>query len=223
MPTRLRFALGAAAGAGNTPHAMPTTIQTDELLPGREEFVAPQPVRTTILALTPVLALAAVGLTGAASLAVAAAAGSVLLTLAGVRSGYAWSDARRSRVLADRLLRTQPGSTVRSPLTAWRAPQLTSERTRRRLVKRVRGLIDDADLSLRASSPPLDRHATEQSLFLLRRLGSRLDDLSRPVSPYGILVARELADGASNPFSWPSPAEMPDALNEALAALDARR
>jgi hypothetical protein len=223
MPARLRFALGAAAGAGRTSHAMPTSFQTYELLPDREEFVAPQPLRTTLLALTPALALAAVGLTGAASIAVAAAAGGVLLALAGVRSGYAWSDAKRCRVLADRLLRTQPGATVPSPLTAWRAPQLTSERTRRRLVKRVQGLIDDADLSLRAGSPPLDRHATEQSLFLLRRLERRLDDLSRSVTPYGILVARELADGASNPFSWPSPAELPDALTKALAALDARR
>ena len=213
MPARLRIALGAAAGAGNTPQAMPATLPSYELLPDREEFVAPQPLRATLLALTPALALAAVGATGAASVVVATAAGSVLLVLAGVRSGYAWLDARRCRVLADRLLRTHPGSTVPSPLTDWRAPQLTSERARQRLAKRVRSLIGDAELRLRFGSSPLERHTDEQSLFLLRRLERRLDDLSRPVSPYGILVVGELAHVA----------ERPDALTEALAALDAPR
>jgi hypothetical protein len=59
MPANLRLALGAAAGAGNTPQAMPATLQTYELLPDREEFVAPQPLRATLLALTPALVLAA--------------------------------------------------------------------------------------------------------------------------------------------------------------------
>jgi cobalamin biosynthesis Mg chelatase CobN len=77
----------------------------------------------------------------------------------------------------------------------------------------VQNLIRDAELALRASSSPLERHAIEQSLFLLRRLDRRLGDLSRPVSPYGVLVVGEL----------PNAAERPDALTEALAALDDQR
>jgi hypothetical protein len=189
------------------------SLQSYELLPEREEFVAPQPLRATLLALTPALVLAVLGATGAASVGVTTAVGGVLVVLAALRGGYAWFDARRCRALADRLLRRQPGAAVSSPLTDWRTPQLTSERMRRRLVKRVQNLIRDAELALRASSSPLERHAIEQSLFLLRRLDRRLGDLSRPVSPYGVLVVGEL----------PNAAERPDALTEALAALDDQR
>jgi len=187
MPADLRFA----------------TLQSYELLPDREELVAPQPLHTTLLALTPALVLAGLGATGATSAGVATAAGGVLLALAGLCGGYAWFDARRCRVLADRLLRTHPRS------------QLTSERARRHLVERLQSLIRAADVGLRAGTSPLDRRAFEQSLFLLRRLDRRLGDLSRPVSPYGVLVVRELVDGAERPT------ELPDALTEALAALDA--
>ncbi|HVP75451.1 MAG TPA: hypothetical protein VMS63_05465 [Gaiellaceae bacterium] len=197
MPADLRFA----------------PLQSHELLPGRKEFVAPQPLRTTLVALMPALVLTALWAIGAAPAAVAAAGGGVLFGLAGIRGAYAWFDACRCRALADRLLRRQPGAAVSSPLTDWRAPQLTSERTRRLLVKRVQHLIRDAELDLRAGSSPLDRHTIEQSLFLLRRLDRRLGDLSRPVSPYGVLVVGEL----------PKVAELPDALTEALAALDTPR
>jgi hypothetical protein len=197
MPADLRFA----------------SLESYELLPGREEFVAPQPLRATFLALTPALALAVLGATGVVSPGVAAAAGGLLFALAMIRVGCVWSDARRCRVLADRLLRMHPRSDISSPLADWRTPQLTSERTRRRLVKRVQQLIRDAELGLRTGSPPLDRHAIERSLFLLRRLDRRLGDLSRPVSPYGMLVVGELPDAA----------ELPDALTEALAALDTPR
>ena len=181
----------------------------------------PRPLRTTLLALMPALVVAALGATGAASAGVATAAGGVLLFLAVIRGGYAWFDTRRCRVLADRLLCTHPRSTISSPLTDWRARQLTSERTRRRLVKRLQGLIRAADAGLRAGSSPFDRRAIEQSLFLLRRLDRRLGDLSRPVSPRGILVVGELVDGSTSPFSRPeAAAELPDALTETLAALD---
>jgi len=194
MPADLRFA----------------ALRSYEPLPGREELVLPQPLRTTLVALTPALVVAALGATGAASTGVAITAGGVLLVLAAIRSGYAWLDARRCRVLADRLLRTHPRSTVSSPLADWRARQLTSEPARRRLVRRVQRLTHDAELHLRLGSSPLDRHATEERLFLLRRLERRLDDLSRPVSPYGVLVVGDLS----------SSDEPPDALTEALAALD---
>jgi hypothetical protein len=124
---------------------MPATLRSYELLPDREEFVAPHPLRVTILALTPACVLAALGATGAASASVATATGGVLLGLAGIRGGYAWFDARRCRVLADRLLRAHPRSTVPSPLADWRAAQLTSERARRRLVRGVQSLIREAD------------------------------------------------------------------------------
>jgi hypothetical protein len=189
------------------------SLQSHELLPGREEFVAPQPLRTTLVALAPVLVVAALAAAGVASVSVATAAGGVLLALAGVCGGYAWFDARRCRVLADRLLRRQPGAAFSSPLTDWRTRQLTSERARHRLVKRLRRLTRDEELALRASSSPLERHAIEGSLLLLRRLDRRLGDLSRPVSPYCVLLVGELANAA----------ELPDDLAESLAALDAQR
>jgi hypothetical protein len=224
MPANLRLALGAAAGAGNRPQAMPATLQSYELLPDREEFVAPQPLRATLLAVTPALVVGTLGATGAASAGLATAAGGVLLALAGIRGGYAWFDARRCRLLADRLLRTHPRSTITSPLTDWRATQLTSERTRRRLVRGVQSLTRAAEIGLRSPPSPLARHALERSLFVLRRLEWRLGDLSRPVSPYGILVVGELVEGASSPFSRPERAgELPDASTEALAALDVLR
>ena len=55
----------------------------------------------------------------------------------------------------------------------------------------------------------------ERTLFALRRLEYRLGDLSRPVSPYGILVVGELVEGVWRP--------LPDASTDALAALDASR
>jgi len=104
MPADLRFA----------------SLHSYELLPDREELVTPQPLRTTLLALTPTLAVAALWASGVASAGVATVAGGVLLVLAVVRGGYAWSDARHCRVLADRLLRAH-ASRRRSPTGARRS------------------------------------------------------------------------------------------------------
>jgi len=203
---------------------MSPKVLSDHLLPRTEEFRAPRPLRTTLLALTPGLVLAALWVIGVVPTG-AAIGGGVLLGMAVVLGGHAWFDAWRCRRLADRLLRTHPGSTVPSPLADWRAAELTSQRTRRHLVKCVQSLIRETELCRRSPSPLLDGFVVEESLSLLHRLERRLGDPSLPVSPYGVLVVTEVVDhGASSPLYWPEgAADLPDALTRALAALDVPR
>jgi len=196
----------AAGAVGTLP--MSASVQSREVLPHREDFGAPRPLHTTLVALTSTFVPALVWAVGAASARVATVSGGALLGLPAIRAGYAWFDTWRCRALADRLLRVGPAANASLPLADRRAAQLTSERSRRRLVRRVERLARETEHRLRRDPSPLDRAAAARSLLVLRRLESRLGDCSRPISPYGVLVVGELR------------AASPDALTNALAALD---
>lgn len=147
-----------------------------------------------------------------------------MFALAVLRGGMVWHDLWRSRRLADRLLYAFTRFPLVSPLALWRAAELTSERNRRSLAKSLHGLVREAEGSVLPTAVPLIRRAARESLFLLRRLEARLADLTRPVSAHGALVVeRLLADGVSSPlYCRERAAELPEALTEALAALEVR-
>lgn len=188
----------------------------------RADFRPPRPLRALLIALLPVSAPAFVWAVGVASWRASAAFGGTMFALAVLRGGMAWRDLWRSRRLADRLLFAFPRFPLVSPLALWRAAELTSERNRRFLAKSVHGLAREAAGSVLPTAVPLNRRAARENLFLLRRLETRLADLTRPVSAHGVLVVdRLLTDGISSPlYCRERAAELSEALTEALAALE---
>jgi hypothetical protein len=192
---------------------------------GSEEvFRPPHPLRAALLAPPSALAPAALWASGAVSAVAAAAAGGALVAMTAVRAGYVGFDAWRCRRLADRLLRTQRRAALASSLVAWRADELTSRRTRRRLAKWVRDLTVETELCLE-QPPPAVAATIEQSLVLLRELEARLADFAQPVSARGMLVVRELVvEGDLSPLYWPERAAyLPRSLCAALDSLDSDR
>jgi hypothetical protein len=203
-----------------------TRVSAGHALPSGDEFHPPHPARVTIVALLPSLVPLALWVGGAIPSVAAVVTGAVLLTMAAAHIGYAWFDLIRCRRLADRLLLAYPHARFSSPVVEWRADELTSVRMRRYLASWVRLLIEEADAPRRLTWSPLNRGAALRGRYLLRRLETRLGDLSRPVSPRGVLIVRELlADGTTSPLYRSDRADtLPDALAEALADLtiDAR-
>jgi len=224
MRADLRKPFGGRAGTGaNRPLS---AIQHRDASSPATVFVPPHPLRATLLAPIPSLAPFGLLASGAISAAAAIVSGGVLACMAGAHIGYARFDLWRCRRLADELLSAHHRATVSSPLVAWRSAELTSARTRRNLAEWVHGVIRDAEPPrVRLVWTPLNRAAARRNLFLLRRLEQRLSDLSRPVSPRGVLVVQELlADGTRSPLYRQDRADaLPDALAEALAGLDVPR
>jgi len=169
---------------------------------GRATLLAPVP------SLVP-LTLCAAGMIPAVQ---AILASGVLAAIAGAHVGYVRFELWRCRRLADRLLLAHPHGEIRSPLAA-------------RFVQWIGAIIRETERPTRLTWSPLNRAVVRDSLFLLRRLESRLSDLSRPVSPYGVLTVRELlADATTSPLYRPDRAtDLPDSLTAALACLEAPR
>jgi len=143
---------------------------------------------------------------GLASWIVSAAFIGVLTVIALQRVIHDRRELVRCRRLADRLIAGHPGGELLldeiSPLAAWRAAELTSERHRRSLARALRRLLDD----------PVG--GNEHALFLLRRLEQRVADISRPVGAQGILLVTEVVErrvGGPQLF---------DTLGEALVFLE---
>jgi hypothetical protein len=85
----------------------------------------------------------------------------------------------------------------------------------------VTDVVHSADERLLPSASPLDRCAIRASRVDLLMLAARLCDLSRAVTPRGVLlVERLLHDGSGPLYSRGAPDELGAALRRALGALD---
>jgi hypothetical protein len=184
----------------------PVTAERDDTLPAGEAFTPPGARRTILLAPLPCLVPLVLWAIGAVPAEQAVAAGGILAVVAGACVGYVRFDLRRCCRLADDLLVAQPGAERAFPLARWRA------------------VIREAERPARLTWSPLNRTAARANVFLLRRLEQALGDLSRPVSPGGMLGVRQLlADAYASPLYRSDRADaLPDALTAALAGLDAR-
>lgn len=181
----------------------------------------PRPLRSAAI---PVALIPVPGVLWAAAVvppAAAAGLAALLVALALVQGGLGLIELRRSRRLGDALLRAHPGRAPISGLAAWRAAELTSTRNRHGLTHCVRRLRHETESCLLLESPRVERGVLETSLVLLRRLERRLELLSAPVAPLGMLEAEALAAGGFGPLSCPERARgLPSAVVRALAALE---
>jgi len=201
------------------------SVRQADALQAPEQFLAPRLLRTALLAPLPGLVPLVLWAAGEIHPVAAVLAGGLLAIAAGAHIGSVRFDLWRCRRTADEVLLADRRGRASSPLLAWRAGELTSERSREHLAGWVRGVIREAESARRRIWTPLNRAAAMRNLFLLRRLELRLADLSRPVLPRGMLVVRELlADGMTSPLYCRDRAEeLPDALAGALADLDVPR
>lgn len=187
----------------------------------REGFRPPHTLLGTRILLASLPLPVALWASGLAPSPVALGFGTVFVLVAFVQSGLAAYELHRSRSLADPLLRAYPGLPPVSGLAAWRAAELTSIRCRRELARLVRRLRLETEACDRASVQHIDNAALEESLVILRRMERRLELLSKPVSPLGMLDVRALATDDVSPLYFPERAgALPAALARALAALE---
>ena len=155
---------------------------------------------------------------------VALGIGVFLIVLALVQFGLGTFDLHRSRRLGDALLRAYPGLPPIAGLAAWRSAELTLARNRRELARLVRLLRRETEACVSMGSPRVDRAVLDKSLVLLQLLESRLEMLTAPVSPLGILDVTELVTGGFGPLNFPERTNgLPAALTQALTALEPER
>lgn len=107
---------------------------------------------------------------------------------------------------------------------AWRAAQLTSEKSRRSLASSLRGIVDELEGPIRLpGASPLNRQGVRPHVRVVEALANRLDDLARPVSPAGVLHVRDLlTDGGSPLYDRTRADDLPETVDTIIAILDAR-
>jgi hypothetical protein len=129
---------------------------------------------------------------------------------------------RRARAVADEWLLWGAVPRDSSPLLAKRAAELTSERNRRVLAGRCRRFIAElGDPRCRAYA--INRGVMREHYRSLVDLAERLEDVSRPIPPAGVvLTERLLSDGAGPFYDAARADELGPALAAALEALDPR-
>src|SRR5947209_8438846 len=137
--------------------------------------------------------------------------------LAPVRGWEARRALRAARRRADaELLSTR----LPSPRLAWRTEELVDADNRIDLGCSLTDVVHSADERLLPGASPLDRGAIRTTRAELLALAARLCDLSRPVSPRGILlVERLLHDGSGPLYGGGASNQLRTELRRALAAL----
>lgn len=125
---------------------------------------------------------------------------------------------KRRRALADAWLAWGAVAREESRLLGPRAQELTSAKSRKALAKVCRRYVAEIrDPPCRAYA--VNRVALREHAASLARLGTRLSDLEKPVSPHSILLAREVVDGDGPLFNRARADELGPAIRRALHAL----
>src|SRR4051794_28335386 len=138
--------------------------------------------------------------------------------LAPVRSWEARRALRDARRRADAEILA---ARLPSPRLAWRTAELVADDNRAELGRSLTDVVHAADERLLPSATPLDRNRIRGSRAQLLQLAARLYDVSRPVSPRGmLLVERLLVDGSSPLYGRSSANGIRAVVADALAALD---
>lgn len=114
-------------------------------------------------------------------------------------------------------------SRLPSPRLAWRVAELTADANRLELARALRQRVREADVRYLPSASPLNRVAVRANSAALLTLAARLEDLSRPVSARGVLLAeRLLTDARGSLYGWGSEAGVGSVLDAVRAALEGR-
>lgn len=125
----------------------------------------------------------------------------------------------RQRAIADQWIAWGAVPRSESKQLGPRSDELTSEKTRRALQGVCRRYVAEIhDPPCRAYA--VNRIALANHVGALAELGTRLGDLSRPVSARSILLAREVVDGSGPLFNRQRSEELGPAIRRALRALD---
>jgi hypothetical protein len=126
----------------------------------------------------------------------------------------------RLRRLADRQLL---GTAVpRVPeLVAWRAGELTSDRSRRVLARSLRGVVSELDEGRLPGASPLNRTGARPEADLILALADRVGDAERPVTARGVLLVEDLlTDGWGPLYARDRVDELGPSLTRCLITLD---
>ena len=208
--SRLRRVGTEVAGPGGSAHDI--------------DFRAPRPLRAAARLLALLLLPAVLWMSGALPERAALGFAVSVFALAFLQGSLGVYDRRRCRRFGDALLRAHPGRAPVSGPAAWRSHELTSARNRRELARGMRQLRRQTETCLSLGSRRVDRALLEAILPLVRQLESRLDRISEPVTPVGMLDIEALATNELGPLSCPERAgDLHTALAQALAALEPER
>ncbi len=198
----------------------PWSVDSEPAAPNAR-FRPPHPLRSAALLLAPLPLPVVLWAAGVLPTPAALGFGVFLVVLALIQGGLGTFDLHRNRRLGDALLRAYPGLPPVSELAAWRSIELTSSRHRRWLAGHMRQLRRETQSCIRSGALPVDSAVLDESLVLLRRLECRLETLTAPVSPLGMLSVQELATDEFSPLYAPERAGgLAAALGQALTALE---
>jgi hypothetical protein len=140
--------------------------------------------------------------------------------LAPVRSWEAKRALRAARQRADAEL---VSARLPSPRLAWRTAELVDADNRVELSRSLTAIVHAADERLLPSASPIDRNAVRGARAQLLSLAAHLCDLSRPVTPRGVLIVeRLLVDGSGPLYQRGSSNRLRLAVADADAALGDR-
>jgi hypothetical protein len=185
-------------------------------------FRAPKPFRAALplAALGPLpIACALLGVTPWTPALVVAAGFALLACIRGALRADELAAMRRT---ADGLLRTGVRRNPHSPLLAWRAAELTSDRNRKILSRSLGGVIRELEGRTLPGPSPLNAARARPHLGLIRQLRDRLANFNRPVTERGVVYVQDLlTDGFASPlYARERISDLRGALEHCLAELD---
>jgi hypothetical protein len=138
---------------------------------------------------------------------------------AALRALRAQRELEAVRRTVDRLIVLEPYSSETSPLARWRSLEVTAPDYRKSVAREVERVLSMLDRSSLPGASPLRRPAARSCEDLLRLLSATLAG-DRPVTPRGVLLARQLLRDPGSPlFSAESEHLLPRELTRVLGAL----
>jgi hypothetical protein len=138
--------------------------------------------------------------------------------LAPVRSWEARRALRGARRRADEEL---SATLLPPPRLAWRTAELVADENRIDLARSLTDVVHAADERLLPAASPIARAAVRACRPQLLAIAARLFDVSKPVSPRGVLlVERLLTDGSGPLYGRGDPERLLAAATSVLAAVD---
>ena len=132
--------------------------------------------------------------------------------------------AHRELVVARRRADDEIVATARpSPRLSWRTSELCTTEHRRALAESLIGIARASEERYLPNASPLNRVAARDQLALILRTGAMLADIDRRVAPRGVILVERLITDSKSALYRHSDADLHEALEQALQALDDQR